>query len=200
MVNKVITFNGEQDLLEEIKVHLINKNPIIIATDTQWGICAIEPSIVNKLKKRTSKAVIQLVDDQYNNIFMTNSTDQLSNIALKFIKEFWPGEVTVIYNNIAYRRTNAKDLNKIIDYCKLQIYCSSANITNHKPINDSNEALLAFKSSEFDILLIITPNQKLNSNSLPSTIVDLNSFKIIREGVKTKKVKNFFSKYKITPQ
>lgn len=194
---RTIIFNGEMDLLDEIKIHLIQNNPIIIATDTQWGICAIEPSIINKIKKRINKEVILLVDNEYKNIFTKNNNNSLSNVRLEFIDKFWPGQVTVIYDNVSYRRTNAKLLNTIIDYCKIPIYCSSANITNHSPIDSADEALNTFNSSEFDILLILTPSQTLISNSLPSTIVDINKFKIIREGLNVEEVIEFIKSHKI---
>lgn len=197
MASRIITFNGESNLLAAIKIHLMENNPIIIATDTQWGICATEPSIINKMKKRANKEVILLVDSQYKHVFDKTTNDPSSNIRSKFIEKFWPGQVTVIYDNISYRRTNADMLNTIIDYCKIPIYCSSANITNHNPVNNIVEAMDTFNLSEFDVLLIVTPSQTLIPNSLPSTIIDLNEFKIIREGINAKEVIEFIKSHKI---
>ena len=143
----------------------------IVETDTVMGLISLNPKLIYQIKQRPSNKKL---------IFFINSINQVKGLnkwEKKIISKYWPGGLTIIKNKISYRIPNNS---KLLSLIKLTgpIYSSSANISGNNPIKDANDAYKIFKNHLSELIII---KGKTKSN-IPSTIIDLDNFKIIREG------------------
>ena len=143
----------------------------IVETDTVMGLISLNPKLIYQIKQRPSnKKLILFIDS-------INQAKGLNEYEKKIISKYWPGSLTIIKNKISYRIPNNI---KLLSLIKLTgpIYSSSANISGKHPIKDANDACNVFKN-HLSKLIIIKGKTKSN---IPSTIIDLDNFKIISEG------------------
>lgn len=171
--------------IEKIKKELESK-ALITQTDTVCGILSIDENLLYEIKKRdSSKKVIKFISNK-------NLLGKLDDKQKDFLNQFWPGQVTIIKDKISYRMPNSKFLLKLLkefDY----LYCSSANISNEKPIENLSEANVVFKDSKEKIFIHNNLFQKTSKK--PSTIIDIDEWKILREGNDLKGIKIFLEGY-----
>ena len=138
-----------------MKNALISKKIGVILTDTIYGIVglALDEEVVEriyKVKERNlKKPMIILISsiDDLSNIFEIHLNEQCLNI----LKEFWPGNVSVILpckkfehlhrglNSLAFRLPNKKELVDLIKEIG-PIVATSANREGEKPAQDIGEA------------------------------------------------------------
>ena len=138
-------------------------------TDTVCGLLSINSDIIYELKKRSkTKNIILLIND-------VNKIENLTEKEKHILNKFWPGELSVIKNNISYRMPNDKKLLNLLSITG-PLYCSSANISNEEVINNWKDAKKVFCKN----IKYIT--NKFNGSNIPSTIFDFDNFKIIRSG------------------
>lgn len=164
----VYTFDNVKSIAKELKT---NKKAAIIETDTVMGIIALNPDLIYKIKQRPKNK--QLVT-------FVSSISQIKGLTAKeknILKHYIPGPLTIVKNNIAYRIPNHKDAVSLIKLTG-PIYSSSANISNCEPVADIDEAIKAFNKNKDKIIFV----DGKNLSHIPSTIVDLDKYKIVREG------------------
>ena len=108
----------------------------------------------------------------------------------KFIREVWPGHVTLVAesaskclesftdekNNIACRVSTHYHLNALIKELNAPFISTSANISGTEYTNNLKDICNTFKSNEVALF-----NHQLGGISKPSKIIMLKSKKIIRE-------------------
>ncbi|MGL4951546.1 MAG: L-threonylcarbamoyladenylate synthase [Mycoplasma sp.] len=173
---------------KEIINKLASGIPAIIKTDTQWGIICAEQNPIYELKKRPlDKKLIQLVHKNFKFINL-NQEQKL------FLDEIWPGKVTIIHNSISYRRTGSNSLNEIVDSLSINLYSSSANLSNKEVITSFEDAKKIFELFDDEVLFISTNEDYENYEY--STIIDIDNWTIIREGSNLEIVKKLIKKNK----
>lgn len=179
---------------------LKNDNIGIFPTDTVYGIgcnCLNINSIMNiyKIKKRNLNKPINILISNLN--MLKNLVKEINPIEQKLIDNFWPGDLTIIFNKskivpdiltsglntVGIRMPNNKICLDLIDKSGIPLATSSANISNEPPTTCINENL---KNNFYNNVSFIIDGGKIK-NGLPSTIVRVenNKIKIIREGTIT---------------
>ena len=186
---------------KEIKlaVKALNKMGVIVfPTDTVYGIGSLpnKDAIIRiyKIKKRDfSKKIIALVD-KYDRIFeIIDETDENIKKIFKVLQNFWPGELTIVFNakidfvdifddemeTIGIRIPKNETALEIIKNVGGIVLTTSANISGENgvsDIKDINEELL--KKVDF----VIKEEHELTG--VPSTIIKYEGGKIslLREG------------------
>lgn len=144
----------------------------ITTTDTVLGIGGKVNDIVKEkifqIKKRDkSKALVIVV----GSIKQLKEIEIIDSNHMEYISKYWPGNVTLIINEQAYRMPNNSEL---LDFIKNEgpFYLSSANISNESIINSVEEAKKVF------------PNLKYfdfgKGSGIPSIIIDTKNGKRLR--------------------
>lgn len=157
----------------ENKKYIISDNEIfLVSTDTVTGIGGKVNEIVkNKLynlKKRdlTKKIIIILGSKKQLKKF-----EKISSLHKKYIKKYWPGNVSLVINEQCYRIPKCK---KLIKFIKKQgpFYLTSANISGEQPSNNKEEVKRIFPNLKFFDFC--------KGDGKPSIILDTNSGKRLR--------------------
>ena len=165
---KIYSFDQTKQISQLLKT---KQYVAVVETDTVMGLISLNPKLIYQIKERpTDKKLIFFI----NNI---NQVKDLSEQEKKVVSKYWPGGLTIIKNKISYRIPNNQ---KLLSLIKLTgpIYSSSANISGEAPIKNAIDACNVFKK-HLSKLIIIKGSTKKN---IPSTIIDLDNLKIIREG------------------
>lgn len=158
--------------INEISNALKKNKAAIVLTDTIFGIICKKKELIYQIKHRNhEKKIVKFINNIDDLNMPKNYNDE--------IKKYLPGKLTFIYQANGYRIPNDKLLLQLIENVG-PLYCSSANISNQPPITNLNQAKIIFKEYDSDIFLI--DNGKLAKNSIPSTIIDLDTKIILRNG------------------
>lgn len=170
--------------IDNVVFELLNQKAVIIPTDTVIGIISKDQNLIYEIKNRPkSKKIITFLADH-------SQLEDLNESQRQFINEFWPGPVTIIKKAHSYRIPNDKYLLYILSKVG-PLYSSSANISDHQPINSATEANIEFNEDKFFNKLVIVDGNSISDT--PSTIVDLDKWEILRVGQKFNEIKQFIS-------
>tara|TARA_Y100000590_G_scaffold214633_1_gene243333 strand:- start:9638 stop:10255 length:618 start_codon:yes stop_codon:yes gene_type:complete len=175
---------------------------VVVPTDTVYGI-AVHP-YKNKgikeiflLKKRPLNKPMMLL---CSSLEMAKKYVIFNKIALKLVKNFWPGPLSLILekkkklkiakkwisknNSIGIRVPNNKIIRKIIKKCNFPIFCTSANLSDKKSYNNIKDIIKNFNLKEISVV-----NGGKTKFKNESTIIDVrdNKLNILREGYLNKK-------------
>lgn len=176
----------------------------VIPTDTVYGLVgdATNEKVINKIfeikHREKNKPLLILV----SNIEMLNNyVKNISSLERKIINKFWPGPLTIIFNNkknlndnltagkneIAIRMPNSKALLELINKLNKPIIATSANIANEKTIT-SIDLLEDSIKNKIDY---IYDGGYLEDT--PSTIIRVldDKIEIVREGLIAKNIKDY---------
>lgn len=185
----------DYETIKLICVYLKKGYAVLVKTDTQWGIMSLKQNVIYDIKKRPlNKKLIRFIG-------MNFKFDDLSIQQRKFLSKFWPGSVTVIKNGESFRLTNRRIINVIIAMLGRPVYCSSANISGGDPIQSIDEALSAFSHVSNKLVGLVPVHdyrEKKWEDNLPSTIVDIDYWYIVRKGSRYEEVLDFIAN-KIIP-
>ena len=164
------TYNFSE--IDSICFELRNNKAAIVETDTVMGIISLSTKKIYEIKRRLhSKKIVLFI----NKIEYIKDLTEIEKIILE---KYWPGALTVIKNGISYRIPNHEGLLKLLSNTG-PLFCSSANISGKNPIKNYLEAKEHFKNHFYDLILIEGQQQ----NDLPSTIVDFDNKKVLRQGL-----------------
>ena len=167
-MSKVYTFKDLNLIAKELKT---KKKAAIIETDTVMGIVSLNKDLIYKIKQRPlNKKLVTFVSD-------INDIKKLTKLEKVVLKQYWPGALTIIKNKISYRIPNHKQTLELIKLTG-PIYSSSANISNCDPVKDIKEAIKVFDKHQDKIIFV----KGKNLTNQPSTIIDFDSYKILRQG------------------
>ena len=199
--NKARKLAFKEENFQKIISFLKKGKILVLPTDTVYGFsCDAEnkkaiKNLQNIKKRLENKPFLLLVSD----FSMANKIVNFSFLAKKFAQKVWPGNCTIILP----RKTNVFEnffpqekylairvvknnllKNFLKDYWKKPLISTSINISGQNLENDFNNIYQQFSSQKKVIFCF----QKQKRNSLPSSIVKINSKKIsiIREGVLSK--------------
>lgn len=174
---------------------LCNENPVILKTETLYGLCTDARSDKACQKIFTLKNIITprptpvLVRDfEQLQEFAQNIPTQ----AKILMDQFWPGPLSILLQSknissliqgenqtIAFRISSAPSIQEILSQIDFPITATSANITHQPVILDPSEIPTIFPN-------VVFQNAGKVNNPTPSTVVDCskeNGFQILREGV-----------------
>jgi len=195
-----ISFKNLPRIIEKVE-NLIKKGGVIVCpTDTVYGLIADAKNKkavkkIFKIKKRKEEKPIPIF---VRDLKMAKSLVLINKFQEKLLKKVWPGKVTVLLkakkltkkifpksiisseNKIGLRTPNYKIINRLLRILNRPLTGTSANISGKPPSTKIKEILKQFKNQKYKPDLILDAgNLKL---SLSSTIIDLENFKIFREG------------------
>ena len=170
---------------------LLNNRILIHPTDGIWGLgCIATRTAITKIdtlkQRKKNKNYIILFHD-IDNALKYIESDQADR---KFMREVWPGHVTLVAestskslenfvdkeNNIACRVSTHYQLNALIKKANAPFISTSANISGTEYTNNLKDICNTFKSNEVALF-----NHRLGGISKPSKIIMLKSKKVIRE-------------------
>ena len=171
---------------------------VVYPTDTAYGLGAnaLSEAAIEKIFRIKQRAKEKPLSIGVKNVAMAKKFAVISPSAEKFLREIWPGPITVILHKRSMLPdilTNGRPIglrcskncfNKaIFRYINFPITATSANISGEAAIYDPYELLQSFRrypKSMPDLLLDAGPLPKI----LPSTIIDLTAPepKILRVG------------------
>jgi len=177
---------------------VIKKGGVVICpTDTVYGLIADAKnySAVKKVfeikKRKPNKPFPVFVKD----IKAAKTLAFISQTQEKFLKKFWPGKLTAVLKaksfkfpegiiskdkKIGLRIPDYKILNVIIKKTDVPLVATSANITGQKASGKVKEVIKQFENKKHQPSLVLDAvNLK---KSLPSTVIDMESFNILRKG------------------
>lgn len=187
-LNKIVKETGQT---------IKNRGVVVCPTDTVYGlICdAANKVAVNKvlkIKKRLSKKPLPVF---VKNLKMAKRLAEINKAQEQFLKKIWPGKITVVLKaktikfprgilskdkKIGLRIPNYKFLNLLLEKVNCPLVATSANVSKKQPSTKIGEVLKQLEGQKYlPDLILDARNLKI---SVPSTVIDLISFKILREG------------------
>ena len=170
---------------------LLNNRILIHPTDGIWGLGCIATKAaitkIDKLKQRKKNKNYIILFHDIDNALEHIESDKIDR---KFIREVWPGHVTLIAestskslenftdekNNIACRVSTHYHLKTLFEAFNNPIISTSANISGNDTINNIEE----FKA-DFDFNDVAIYNKPLGNLSKPTPIIDLETKEVIRD-------------------
>lgn len=160
--------------ISAIVAALKNGLAAIVPTDTQLGLIALNPDVIYLLKQRPREKLL---------IRFVHSLQQVSNpnpLFCDLANTFWPGALTLIANNNAWRMPNNACLLSILKQTG-SLYSSSANISGQAPFNNTSEVFINESWKKHVSQFIIVEGQA--QTQVPSTIYDTDKKQIVRPGL-----------------
>lgn len=143
----------------------------VVPTDTVIGVISKSPELIYQLKSRSPQKQLVLF---INNI---DTIKKLTPYELDILKEYWPGQLTIVKSKIAYRMPKSRKILKLISLTG-PLYSSSANISGNQPIKKAKFAFEEFKD-KLENIIVVKGKEKDN---YPSTIVDFDNLSVLRRG------------------
>lgn len=178
---------SENDL-DLIVKELEQKKVLITNTDTIIGILAIDENDIFKIKERPiEKKIVRFIKD-------TKLIKNLNEKQKDFLNQFWPGQVTIIKNGISYRQPKNKFILSLLDRIGI-LYCSSANISNTPVINTIFESMKMF-GKKWQNKIILAYQKSFLATNMQSTVIDIDTWEIIRPGFNIFKIQEYLEKKK----
>jgi L-threonylcarbamoyladenylate synthase len=187
-------------------VNILNNSGIaVIPTDTVYGLVgdATNENVIKKIflikQRENSKPLLILIS---NFDMLKKYVKNISSLELGIINKFWPGPLTIIFQNkknlsdvltankseIAIRMPNDERLLDLINKLDKPIIATSANIAHKKTITSIDLLEDKIKNN----VDYIYDGGFLEDN--PSTIIKVidNKVIIVRDGIISKDIKNYF--------
>ena len=187
-------------------VNILNNSGIaVIPTDTVYGLVgdATNENVIKRVflikQRENSKPLLILIS---NFDMLKKYVKNISSLELGIINKFWPGPLTIIFQNkknlsdvltankseIAIRMPNDERLLDLINKLDKPIIATSANIAHKKTITSIDLLEDKIKNN----VDYIYDGVFLEDN--PSTIIKVidNKVIIVRDGIISKDIKNYF--------
>lgn len=199
---KIKFISQKTNKIIELSKEIIKEGGIIIfPTDTVYGLLcdATNKETIKKLFKIKNRSFKKPIPIFVKDIKMAKKLVFLNKKQENLLKKFWPGKITFILKaktkkfpkgilskdkKIGLRIPNYKLLNILLEKLDLPLSGTSANISGKPESTKIKDILNQFKNKKLlPDLIIDAGNLK---PSLPSTVFDLTSFKILREGAISK--------------
>lgn len=188
-------------------VDILNNDGIaVIPTDTVYGLVgdATNENVIKKvfeIKQRENTKPLLILISNFD--MLKKYVKNISPLELEIINKFWPGPLTIIFQNkknlsdlltankseIAIRMPNDERLLDLINKLDKPIIATSANIAHKKTITSIDLLEDKIKNN----VDYIYDGGFLEDN--PSTIIKVidNKVIIVRDGIISKNIKNYFN-------
>lgn len=203
MVKKLlIATTGQSTRALQLAKRSIKEGGVVICpTDTIYGLIAdaTNKDAVKKvfgIKKRYPEKPVPVF---VRNVKVAKSLANINIVQEEFLRKFWPGKVTTVLKakairfprgilskdgKIGLRIPNYRFLNMLLDKLNCPLVATSANISGKEASVKIKDILKQFKNQKYQPDLILDAGDL--KSSLPSAVVDLTNFKVLREGEATK--------------
>lgn len=188
-------------------VNILNNGGLaVIPTDTVYGLVgdATNEKVIKKVfeikQRENSKPLLILIS---NFDMLKNYVKNISSLELEIINKFWPGPLTIIFQNkknlsdtltankneIAIRMPNDKLLLDLINKLDKPVIATSANIAHKKTITSIDLLEDSIKNN----VDYVYDNGFLEDK--PSTIIKVIDNKVIifRDGIISRDIKNYLN-------
>jgi len=159
--------------IDEIAFELKNAKAVILPTDTVWGVVSLSEKNIYSIKHRPSEKKIITFINKINYLNLPKYIEME-------IEKYWPGGLTIIWKGKGYRIPKNPLLLALMDRVG-PLFSSSANISGQDPISSIEQAKEVFKDQEFNLVLVEQKGFQISST--PSTIIDLDNFRVVRSGL-----------------
>lgn len=192
--------------MNTIKDKILDGGIGVIPTDTVYGLVCDALNIesvdkVYKLKKREYNKPLVILVSSID--MLRRCIKDLNHLELDIIKNYWPGELTIVFkksdyipdivaggtDEIAIRMPNNKDLINLINSIDRPLVATSANVSSQDTITNINKLEDSIKDN---IDFIIDGGTINNKASTIIKVID-NKIRIYREGNISKDI---ITKYK----
>ncbi len=191
------TLKAVPESITEIKKILVGGGVAVCPTDTIYGLIgdAGNREAVKKIfrikRRPSSKPLAIFISD-------AETAEGLAEISAgqkEFLKKVWPGKVTAVCaarpnnlpqgvisseNKIGLRMPDYKILNRLLSSVGFPLAQTSANISGLPASGGIDEIMRQLEKSSCQPDLVLDAGRL--PESLPSTVIDLTTFKILREG------------------
>ena len=196
---KILKINKENKVrvIEKLKIEITKGAVVVFPTDTVYGLLAsLESKVavekIFKIKKRDGKKPLPVFVKDIKNAKKLAIIDKQKE---KFLRKVWPGKVTVVLKakkykfpkgilnkegKIGLRIPKYGLLNLLIGKLKFPLAETSANISGKKSNVGIAEILEDFKNQKIKPDFILDKGNL--KKSLSSTVIDLTTSEILREG------------------
>ena len=192
-----ITPENLKSVLKQAVLTIKKRGVIICPTDTVYGLIADAKNYsavkkVFEIKKRKANNPLPVF---VKDLKAAKKLTDINKNQERFLKKFWPGQLTAVLkakslklpkgvisreNKIGLRVPNYKFLNLLLDKVNCPLVATSANISGKKASVKIVEILKQFEYKKNKPDLVIDAGNLISA--LPSTVVDLIEFKVIRKG------------------
>lgn len=171
-INGFWIYPHNQDIIPIIVKQLFLGKLIVVPTDTVAGLVGLVADKIYWIKKRANNKKL---------VFFINSWKKLkinNPVFVNLAQQFWPGPLTLIHDDIAYRCPKDPFLLNLLEKTPM-LYATSANLTNHPPLLNFADFLKYFQPFQKIVIFINGIYQK----HLPSTVYNIDTDEVLREGV-----------------
>ncbi|MCP6718492.1 MAG: L-threonylcarbamoyladenylate synthase [Patescibacteria group bacterium] len=192
-----ITEKNSKQVLEQAVFTVKKQGIIICPTDTVYGLIAdaTDKNAVEKVFKVKKRKVQKPLPVFIKDLKTAKKLVHINKKQEEFLKKFWPGKLTAVLKaktsyqvwlgvckngKIGLRIPYYKVLNSLLDELNCPVIATSANISGKKASGKIVEILEQFKYKKNKPDLVLDAGNL--KESLPSTIIDLENVKVIREG------------------
>jgi len=185
----------QEDSIEEVLQDLKEGKVVAFPTDTVYGLLA------DATNKDAVRRVFQIKDREegkplpvfVKDIEMAKEFAHISKEQEKFLKESWPGKVTVVLKSkhilpkeleindkVALRIPDYELVNTILEKLNLPVTGTSANVSGDTSCQSAQEVVAQFKERKDQPDLVLNAGQLAESK--PSKIIDTTNkeYKVIR--------------------
>ncbi len=183
-IYKIDSHNPDLDKLIEVADILISGGVVVLPTETVYGLAVDKdnPEAVERLKKIKNRPKDKPFPIQFfpvKRIYELVPRDKIKPNVYRLIDKFWPGPLTVVFENLGLRVSSHPIVQQLLKRANLMVYMPSANPSGEPPAITEQQVLSYFKD-KVDAIVFSD-----GVGRLASTVVDVRQFpwKILREGV-----------------
>ncbi|MCD6381872.1 MAG: L-threonylcarbamoyladenylate synthase [Candidatus Aenigmarchaeota archaeon] len=187
MVARIMSV-GDKGIVEGVMETLRNHGIIAFPTETCYGLGGIYDfedvrKKIYKIKRRSKQKILPTI---VSSITVARKYATIPPAAERLVQVFYPRPLTIAVNkNFSFRVTSHPLMKRILRKLRLALIATSANISAEKE-NYEFERVKKLFSKRID-LIINTGDLPYNP---PSTVYDIENFKMIREGdIKEEEIK-----------
>jgi L-threonylcarbamoyladenylate synthase len=184
---KIIKVNFKEAINESVKAIKEGKI-LVLPTDTIYGLIADATSkkAVEKIFKIKNRPKSKPLPVFVKDILMAKRIAKINDKQEKFLKEVWPGQITVIFqkrkncnlpkavfggkNKIGLRLPDYKIINILLEKVNKPLIGTSANISGKGDFTDIKKIISQFKNKKYQPDVIIDAGNLKKSKT--STVID----------------------------
>ncbi len=192
-----ISSKNKREALEKSLKTIKEGKVVVCPTDTVYGLIADAKnrSAVRKIFKIKKRSFEKPLPVFVKDLKMAKSIADIGKIQEKILKKVWPGKVTAVLSakslrfpkgilskdkKVGLRMPRHKLLTSLLKELGSPLAETSANISGNKATTKIKDVLREFSKEKHQPDLILDAGNL--KNSLPSTVIDLTSLKILRKG------------------
>jgi len=192
-----LTSKGNKNIVREVSLALKERKVAVVPTDTVYGLVAkaTDEKAVKKVFKIKQRSIEKPLPVFVRDMAMAGKLAFLSEAQKEMLERFWPGQLTAVLKaklkglpagllneegKIGLRVPDYGFLLSLLREAGFPLTGTSANISGEDSFRNAEEIISRFQKEEFQPDMVIDGGK--TGAILPSTVVDLVNFEIIRKG------------------